>query len=814
MSKRIAALLLALTLVLTTLSTAFAWSCPSCGAEMSGNFCSECGTKKPAENICPSCGTNHGEKSYAFCPECGAKLGAAAPAAATTAPAEEPAISEIFENGDGTVSVLWNADGTSMYQVRYILKQSDNPEADKTAANSIGYWYHESDIGFFTLGMLMPGQAYWIGVFDQAGRGHYVPFEPSGTVENFSAFDNELYCWPVLRQDGKDTEVDSFTTAQFATGSGAECGLFVAMEYNNPGEVCEPVVQIAIEAPNGAKKVIYATNVTIKPQTSDVAGWSFASLKDYAGIMEKYFGGMLTGEHKVTVYLDGKLLGRASFLVEDAATGAMAPSAPAAAAATAAPTAAAEEAVNIVDIAANADGTVSVVWTGGSAPYTVRYVVKRSDSYQDDVKYEQGTGRWIATDECMETSYVLTELAPGRDYWISVLSSSGEGRYAAYEAPDAPMFTDFTTYLEVTPRSRVGEAVTDLTCLPLDLIGVEDDTEHGAFIHLKYANTGSPRTVFYQLVLTLPNGALMVNYDDFVELGTGESRYVGWEYRNLEGYFNYMRNRFGGFTQGDILVEVYLDGKLAGSGAIPLGTASTGSSGGLNLSSGQTVAAPEILSVVENSDATVTVTWKDNGKGPFDVDYVVRHSDDIEADKDVPGSYWSDASDVEGTSHVMEYFVPGCSYWIIVTDSTGAESVAIHQMAAAGASDLGMSITLRPRRDDNGTYTDLEYFSQAVLNQDHTESYGMYFDMDYKGRSEDWKPNGMFLLTMPNGESLVLRSGSINMFAAGSTYWECYNLDWAFGRMKSWYGSVPAGEYRLDVYIDGEYAASSSFKVQ
>ena len=50
-----------------------AWVCPVCGATATGNFCSQCGAKKPVPQgpwTCPTCGTaNTGN----FCSQCGAK---------------------------------------------------------------------------------------------------------------------------------------------------------------------------------------------------------------------------------------------------------------------------------------------------------------------------------------------------------------------------------------------------------------------------------------------------------------------------------------------------------------------------------------------------------------------------------------------------------------------------------------------------------------------------------------------------------------------------------------------------------------------
>ena len=54
-----------------------AWTCPTCGKQATGKFCTECGTKKPEDGwTCPTCGkVNKGK----FCAECGTKKPAGAP---------------------------------------------------------------------------------------------------------------------------------------------------------------------------------------------------------------------------------------------------------------------------------------------------------------------------------------------------------------------------------------------------------------------------------------------------------------------------------------------------------------------------------------------------------------------------------------------------------------------------------------------------------------------------------------------------------------------------------------------------------------
>jgi membrane protease subunit (stomatin/prohibitin family) len=53
------------------------WVCPTCGRECTGKFCSECGTKRPESQgpaKCPACGFEIADPATKFCPDCGAKL--------------------------------------------------------------------------------------------------------------------------------------------------------------------------------------------------------------------------------------------------------------------------------------------------------------------------------------------------------------------------------------------------------------------------------------------------------------------------------------------------------------------------------------------------------------------------------------------------------------------------------------------------------------------------------------------------------------------------------------------------------------------
>ena len=135
--KRLTALMLALFLCM---NVAFAWSCPTCNSSMEGNFCTECGTKKP-DKLCYNCGIDYIDTEYSYCTECGTKLGqSAAPAAPTAAPvpqADKSLDVTMFQQDDGRLSLIWNGDAMTEYTVTYFPKHHDTAEKDLAAATAL-----------------------------------------------------------------------------------------------------------------------------------------------------------------------------------------------------------------------------------------------------------------------------------------------------------------------------------------------------------------------------------------------------------------------------------------------------------------------------------------------------------------------------------------------------------------------------------------------------------------------------------------------------------------------------------------------------
>ena len=796
MMKRLTTLVLAL---LICLSTALAWTCPGCGGQMDGKFCTECGTKKPA-NICPNCGTDFGDTAPKFCTECGTKMGEAVP---TAAPAETPVASAdhdltLTKQADGRPLAVWTAEAGREYTFRFYPKFTNDAALDMEHTLSLNE--KPALNGKAILSRLVPDQAYWIGVFDDLGQGEYIAYEP-GATGVFNAFETELAVVPLTKAE----EVLSHLTAEDLLSSGKDAyGLYMGLVYNNPGAALEDVViQFVIENPAGLRYVATAARVTFQANMENAIGLSFYDFYPDVENMVAQLGELPLGGYKVHVYLNGLYASGAAFVVQDAAWSAPLSTAPATAP-TEAPAAQDDRAV-ISDIVANGDGTITVSWTGGVAPYKVQYTIKRSDDFSADHTAAREAGAyWNGASDVQDTSATLNRLIPGETYWIAVLDANDKGQRWEYTC-ESGAFTDFPVTLEILPRQRVGEEATDLSCIPVDTAGAEDDVQHGFFLKLNHDNPGADQELFMQLALTFPDGFKYLYGTGNIGFASGEGRWRKWDFYSIDAIFTHLRGYQDVLPSGDLVVDIYLNGRLACSGTVPMGTAASAAA----------QADLTITAVTPQGDGAYLLTWEDNGHGPYNVYYHERFTDDPEADlKDSRGlNRWIDEMDIASTSYVMRYLMPGKSYWITLEDSTGATAIKAYNIGQAVSADLQVSIETNLQHEQDGTYEGLMFFSAGALNQDYTGSYGLYLDLGYGKLSADAARPAQWVLTMPNGAAFCEYAFDLNLFTGGGTYWEHYPLDWAFETIKGWYGEVPQGEYLFDLYLEGQHAGRTSFTV-
>ncbi len=790
MMKRILALALVLMLALS--SAAFAWTCPSCGTENGGKFCFECGTKKPEDHICPSCGTNHGEKQYAFCTECGAKMDAAP--AATPAPSAEPAKEKssflgMAETERGSMLLLWEGDGAA-HEIRYMRRFSDDPMADLEKPLSLGYDMQSDTSGMTSLITLLPGERYWVGLFNKKGEGSYEPLDTkpaAGSFEGIEGIETEAFIMGCAKQKEKLIKKDVFTYEDLELAY-VTPGMYIVLNYKSSlAETQQVLLRVAVTAPNGVTSTTHASYALLKAETENAVGWSLAELDPFFNRLTEKYGQVPVGEYRISVYIDNQILGESTFEVVEK----LAP--------TAAPVTG--EALSIRGVTPKQDGTVVLEWKGGVPPYKTSYMIKQSSEFNADDENPLLMGRWSAETDIQVTSGTFTRLAPGQDYWLIVIDAEGKGRYVPYISGETETFTDFTASLEMIPRSRVGEERTDIDFIPADLAGVKDDVEYGVYAFLRYSADKEQKHRM-QAVITMPNGIKRVVYSNADTFAAGENKVLGWNFLSLESQFESMRRYWETLPQGDILLEIFLDGKLAASGTLPV----------------RTPAPVNITGLASQGDGTYMLTWEDNGNGPYTVLYHDKWSNDRPADLQDPRTpvTWRDASDLAETSWQMNYLLPGKEYWVIVQDAQGVQGVTAMTTQRAEDAGLNAAITSYPRMEKDGEYTDLTQFSAAALTAERTEKYGLYFRADYQNIPEDCQKRAQTVITLPNGMTFAESAFLMNLFGGeygGYTYWDFYNLEWVLERAESYTKGAMEGKYRLDLYIEGQYAAGTTFSV-
>ena len=827
MMKKLTALLLALAMLLGV-TTAFAWNCPNCGNEMGGKFCTECGTKKPADVICPNCGTNYGESGPKFCMECGTKLSEAAlaatatptatpaPTAAPTAtptvtpaptaePEEEKASEVIMYPNDGRLSLIWDAEVGMEYRIHFFPKWHDSIEEDRTEWNlSFGLEY-KSTLGVFTINHMPAGQAFWVGVFDAEGNGEYMPYNPELPVPAFTDCEAEVSAQQMIRRDGMDdVQVDAFTLADLKSGSGITPGMYLACFYNNPGEAIETFVQVVIEAPTGDKYVSSVNNITMKAKTEDGFGWSFYSLAGNFTVMENIYGAIPTGDYLVSMYLNGKHAGTTSFTVVEEAAATATPAPTATPKPTEAPKAAA--ALKITGVVNQGDGTYLLTWEdNGNGPWYVNFVEHWSDDFVADTNDARSSAYWSDASELTETRHILKYLVPGMSYWIEVEDSKGNAAQLVYNAPYNGKSTR-NAWIEAWPRVQNGEAYTDLAAFSVENV---NNGNCGLYLQINYAPVSAETQKTTQMVLTLPDGVTFCTSTFDMNMFPGGDTY--WELWNLDWEFGRVKAWNDSILLGEYKLDVYIEGKYAASTVFEV------TEEGAAAVSDDALYGVEIVSVTENADGTATVTWTDaNNNGPYEIDYVQKNSDDYDADRSTGTGWWYDTKEAAGFTYTMRYLVPGQPYWIAVYDADGNGQYVDYCPAAAQnfpefPMEMELSLVWRLGEDADLTVNE---FSSAEIAADMAD-HGLQLWIAHPQLARTRNYLGVIAITSPDGSRVAdnVSDWQLDQGEAKSVGWSFYDLEWYFGIMTKNFGAVPVGDYTVEFFCDGEFVCNGTFSV-
>lgn len=133
------------------------WKCPNCKAENTGNFCTNCGEKKPGTDTwtCPQCGS---ENTGNFCSNCGQKKPNGETEASKVSSISDISCSADKDNG---IVISWKDSGNNgPYTIQYVGENW--PEETINAVDST----HQKKA---TIHFLIPGVQYTFTISDSVG---------------------------------------------------------------------------------------------------------------------------------------------------------------------------------------------------------------------------------------------------------------------------------------------------------------------------------------------------------------------------------------------------------------------------------------------------------------------------------------------------------------------------------------------------------------------------------------------------------------------------------------------------------------------
>lgn len=208
---------------------------------------------------------------------------------------------------DGSVLVSWeDAADNGPYTVYYELLDRAPASFGWTAARNVRG-------NGVILRQLVPGVSYVFIVEDASGnRAEYVYYAPA--VETGNEIGAKIRIHTKVRNQRNVLELP-FSASEIMENNGKEHGLYMKLAYSMLRKTRYYAFSVTVEAPNGFADVVLSGDITLNYGKSEVPAWGFIALDDYFSYLERYYGGVPTGEYLVTMNFDGKPAYTVSFEV-------------------------------------------------------------------------------------------------------------------------------------------------------------------------------------------------------------------------------------------------------------------------------------------------------------------------------------------------------------------------------------------------------------------------------------------------------------------------------------------------------------------
>ena len=282
--KKLTALILVLALTLGCVSAlAETWYCTECGQANSGNFCGNCGAKKPAKSGGGS--SNSGGLT----------------------------ITDVSMDSEGSIKISWNG-GSAPYNVMYqaYVNSNYNQGADTILWNGARNTYNKSVTLKYDM---VPGEHYWVIVTDSQNHEAWYDYNPR--IQAFTAVSGMSFGFFSLRQKvrNKSQTVTYFSANEIKNGYLDNIyGATIKISLNRQRDYTF-FTRFAVIFPNGEPYLFVADYVDYLKRYGSWAAWESFDFKNVWSTLMSEKGEIPAGTYTFKIFFDNTILGQQTFTV-------------------------------------------------------------------------------------------------------------------------------------------------------------------------------------------------------------------------------------------------------------------------------------------------------------------------------------------------------------------------------------------------------------------------------------------------------------------------------------------------------------------
>lgn len=216
----------------------------------------------------------------------------------------------------------------------------------------------------------------------------------------------------------------------------------------------------------------------------------------------------------------------------------------------------------------------------------------------------------------------------------------------------------------------------------------------------------------------------------------------------------------------------------------------------------------KLLDIQETPEGFVEVSWSDPGSlGPCRLLFK-RVNEDGTTENQV-GWYY----DVRETYFTLTELKPGATYQIVLRDNHNQTLDTREFTMAQPAAFSDVKMKLNWARVFSGDSMINDPAARSLTNKYETANYGLRCKWTFPKLGEDLEFSMLCVVTAPNGFEYAHQEQVT--FKRGETWttWQ-WELEYMLEVLKTQFGGVPQGEYKVETYYNGQSLTTGSFSLR